>query len=218
MEFNKSVYQELDQHIKDLIEDGTLNLENKENWHYLAFNQDYYIIGYYQAEQWLEEHGISAFHAIDHCTQYEKDHFGESYKRYDNAETTVNMLVYILGEELFAENAEEYERLAVLSEHQNIIVCDRASLLPLDLIDAFFTYSDSVGESPETGTMLREAWVAWWDQALNEYLFYLDDEGLFRLVNWDLFEWMQEIAPSEYHTFGASEGDGSLFGYWIDTE
>jgi hypothetical protein len=48
------------------------------------------VIGYYNAEQWLNEHDISAFEAIQVCQQYEKDNFGEC-RIYDNAESTVNM-------------------------------------------------------------------------------------------------------------------------------
>lgn len=95
-----SVKQELASHVIDLINDGVLTNENKEDWHFHAFNEDYYIIGYYQASEWLKKHDIDSFEAIGICQQYEKDNFGECTKVYDNSETTVNMLVYIYGEEL----------------------------------------------------------------------------------------------------------------------
>ncbi len=64
-----------------------------------AFNEDYYIIGYYQAEQWLKSHDISAFEAIEYVIDYEKDNFGESLTHI-NSEAIVNMYVYIKGEDI----------------------------------------------------------------------------------------------------------------------
>lgn len=99
----QSIKTELKHHIQDLVNDGVLTQDNMEDWHFHAFNEDYYIIGYYQAEQWLKKHNMSAFEAIGICQEYEKEVFGESTKVYDNAETTVNMLVCIYGEELINE-------------------------------------------------------------------------------------------------------------------
>lgn len=108
-----SVKQELAQHILDKINDGAIDNTNKDDWHFYCFNEDYYIIGYYEASQWLKSHDIDAFEAIGICQQYEKDMFGEQNKIYDNAETTVNMLAYIWGEELLysieADTIEELE-------------------------------------------------------------------------------------------------------------
>ena len=91
-----SIREELTEYIND----------NKDYYptdlHYHLFNQDYYIIGYANAEEWLEQHNISVFKALDTIREYEEFHFGET-QSYDNAEKTVNMLVYIYGEELLAE-------------------------------------------------------------------------------------------------------------------
>lgn len=94
-----SVKQELAQHILDRINDGVIDNSNRDDWHFHCFNEDYYIIGYYEASQWLKQHDIGEFEAAGICQQYEKDNFGES-KVYDNAESVVNMLAYIWGEEL----------------------------------------------------------------------------------------------------------------------
>jgi hypothetical protein len=99
----QSVKRELESHILDLINDGVLTDSNKDDWHFHAFNEDYYIIGYYQAEQWLKEHNISVFEAIGICQEWEDNVLGERTKDYDNAETLVNMLVYVYGEELLSE-------------------------------------------------------------------------------------------------------------------
>lgn len=108
-----SIKQELAHHILDKINDGVIDNTNKDDWQYYCFNEDYYIIGYYEANQWLKSHDIDPFEAIGICQQWEKDVLGEQQKIYDNAETTVNMLVYVWGEELLveidAENIEELE-------------------------------------------------------------------------------------------------------------
>lgn len=91
-----SVKEELTEYIKENKGDYSDEL------HYHLFNEDYYIIGYYQAQEWLDHHGISVFEALETIREYEDFHFGEC-KSYTNAEETVNMLVYIYGEELLAE-------------------------------------------------------------------------------------------------------------------
>lgn len=94
---------------QELIEyiDNHLLPEDKEKdlseLHHELFNTDYYIVGYYQAEQWLKEHNVSVFQAIRFCQDYENDNFGEC-RQYENAEQVVNMLTYIIGEELIFQN------------------------------------------------------------------------------------------------------------------
>ena len=69
--------------------------------HHELFNNDYYIIGYYKAEQWLKKHDISIFRGIEFVQDYERNNFGhDAVRTYDNAETLVNMITYIIGEEL----------------------------------------------------------------------------------------------------------------------
>ena len=75
--------------------------------HHELFNQDYYIIGYYNADKWLQDHNISAWEAMSICTEWEKEQFGECTNQYDNSETTVNMLAYIWGQEILYELEEE---------------------------------------------------------------------------------------------------------------
>ena len=73
--------------------------------HYHLFNEDYYIIGYYNAEQWLKKHNINTFQGISFVQDYEREMFGnDGMRNYDNAESLVNMIVYIIGEELLYEN------------------------------------------------------------------------------------------------------------------
>mgnify|MGYP003141572406 FL=1 len=78
----------LDQHISDL--------------HHYLLNEDYFIIGYYKAEQWLKKDSI--FNAIDKIKEYEQDNFGQVTTDLSSSESVANMLAYILGEEILFNN------------------------------------------------------------------------------------------------------------------
>ena len=76
--------------------------------HHEMFNEDYYIIGYHQAEEWLKKHDLSTFEAIRICNYHEEMECGTIYtefenNNYNNAEKLVNVLVYWLGEEVLQE-------------------------------------------------------------------------------------------------------------------
>jgi len=75
-----------------LVEDGDLHNE--------IFNLNYYIIGTYEAKQWLSD---KAFDVIDYIKEYEQDNFGEVTTDLGNPEAVVNMYAYILGEEILYE-------------------------------------------------------------------------------------------------------------------
>ena len=109
---NNSIMQELKQHATDLIGDDVINSDNIEDAHHIAFNQDYYIIGYYQAKQWLDGHGVDAWQAIAYVLEEEIMHSGEiNIKPEDiNEESVVNLLVYFAGYEI------DFEELLVQTE------------------------------------------------------------------------------------------------------
>ena len=94
--------KELKEYSKDeyntLVRDGELHNE--------IFNTDYYIIGTYEAKQWL---GDQAFDVIGIIQEYEKDNFGEVTTELDSPEKVVNMYVYIVGEDLINEDSR-FER------------------------------------------------------------------------------------------------------------
>lgn len=75
--------------------------DNDPHWqddlHNYAFNTDYYIIGTYQAKQWL---GDNAFDVINIIKEYEQQNFGEVTTDLSCPESVVNMYAYIVGEEL----------------------------------------------------------------------------------------------------------------------
>ena len=76
-------------HVNKLIDDGEL--------HHEVYNTDYFIIGTYQAQQWM---GSKAFEIIGIVKEYEQDNFGEVYTDLSCPERVVNMYAYIIGEEV----------------------------------------------------------------------------------------------------------------------
>lgn len=114
-----TIKKELAQHIINRINDRVIDNTNRDEWHFHCFNEDYYIIGYYNASQWLKEHDMDAFEAIDEVIEFEKDHFGEVNTDI-NSESIVNMLAYIYGSELIYE--EDYETVEELQQAMQKIV------------------------------------------------------------------------------------------------
>ena len=80
----------LDQHISDL--------------HHFLLNEDYFIIGYYRAEQWLKKDNGSIFEAIETIREYEQSNFGQVTTDLSSSENVANMLAYILGEQILYNN------------------------------------------------------------------------------------------------------------------
>ncbi len=90
---------ELKSLIIDAINDNRLNDKPVNEIHHEVFNTDYFIIGRYDAEQWLINNG-GIFNAIDTIKEYEQDNFGEVSTDLSEPERVCNMYVYILGEEI----------------------------------------------------------------------------------------------------------------------
>ena len=114
-------YEEIKQHFLDYVKDNYTNLKEAledEDLHHKVFNQDYYIIGYYQAEQWLIEDGKNNFNNSQNMTfdvlgyvmEQEDLHLGEIHTVIDNAETLVNHYTYWLGREIIEEIREEEQQ------------------------------------------------------------------------------------------------------------
>ena len=85
------------------LQDGIGSTSYGCDLHNELFNTDYYIIGRYQAEQWLIAN-TGVFNGIGIVQEYEKDNFGEVQTDLSEAEKVVNMLVYIAGEEVLSES------------------------------------------------------------------------------------------------------------------
>lgn len=95
-------------HNTDLVNyaiDGLQNVSSGVNacdLHHELFNTDYFIIGYYDAEQWLIKHpGI--FAAIEEIKEYEQSNFGQVTTDLSSSEKVVNMYAYIKGEKILAD-------------------------------------------------------------------------------------------------------------------
>jgi hypothetical protein len=109
--FNEILSYTIDR-IKDL---GTCT--NTDDLHNEIFNTDYFIIGYYQAEQFLRKVGV--FKAIEVIKEYEEDNFGEVNTDLTEPEHVCNMYVYIIGEKIL-NNIETLSNLGgvILSEKE----------------------------------------------------------------------------------------------------
>ena len=101
--------EEIQEHFNDFMEDQDEEWleKNKDDLHHHAFNTDCFIIGYYQAEQWIGS-ASNVFDIIETIREYEDMHFGEN-NRMDVScpEKVVNMYAYIIGEEIVQEYLEK---------------------------------------------------------------------------------------------------------------
>lgn len=108
--FEFSTLQEIAQNATDKLTDGVGANNYGCDLHNDLFNSDYYIIGYYQAEEWLKKN-TGVFNAIGIIQEYENDNFGEVCTHLDSAEQVVNMIVYIAGEEILQNSKRLQNKL-----------------------------------------------------------------------------------------------------------
>ena len=103
-----SIKNELRQYVEDSISNYDCL---DEDLHNELFNSDYYLIGYQKCEKWLNKHYISLFDGIAFAQDYERENFGnDAVRTYDNSETLVNMITYIIGEVVVYEFLENLEK------------------------------------------------------------------------------------------------------------
>jgi uncharacterized protein with HEPN domain len=101
-DFTKKVYEHAIDGITDILEyTDKEDTTDVSELHHRLFNEDYFIIGHYRAEEALEGYGI--FAAIDTVKEYEVSNFGEFTTRI-NSEAIANMLAYIIGEEILHDS------------------------------------------------------------------------------------------------------------------
>ncbi len=88
-----------------VIEQGIDNIEGLKGQeveaselHHHLYNLDYFIIGTYKAEQFLQ--GLGVFGVINDIKEYEQNNFGEVNTDFSDAEKVANMYAYIKGEEV----------------------------------------------------------------------------------------------------------------------
>ena len=98
----KEMRKEAREAIIETLKDGYTGYYS--DLHHEVFNTDYYIIGTYQAKEALKEYDV--WEAIEKVQTYEKDTFGEVYTDLSDPEKLINMLYYIIGEEVLYEMME----------------------------------------------------------------------------------------------------------------
>jgi len=98
---NYYAFEEIKEYaIEQLRNDVGLN-DHASDLHHFMFNEDYYIIGTFQAKQWIKD---EAFDIIEIIKEYEQDNFGEVNTDFSDPEKVVNMYVYIVGEMILNES------------------------------------------------------------------------------------------------------------------
>ena len=102
IEFAKDRIEEIYDYDKDKV---STELPDLYDLHHEIFNTDYYIIGRYQAKQWL---GADAFDCIAEIQEYENEHFGSVTTDLSEPERVVNMYVYIIGEEILEDVVSDF--------------------------------------------------------------------------------------------------------------
>jgi hypothetical protein len=94
--------QAIKQQAIDMLKDGNGLGDYGGDLHSTIYNEDYFVIGYSNADKYLNEYGT--FAAIRKVMEYEKDNFGEVTTYLGSSENICNMLAYIIGEEFLNES------------------------------------------------------------------------------------------------------------------
>lgn len=117
---------------QEAIEAIIETLENGYSGYYCdlhneVFNTDYYIIGTYEAKEALREYDV--FEAIELVQTYEKEQFGEVYTDLSDPEKLINMVYYVIGDNVVADmyDIEEFEENwnNVADDETNAIVIEK---------------------------------------------------------------------------------------------
>jgi len=117
--------EEIKEHFDDFIKEQPEDWveENIDDIHHYAFNEDYFIIGTYQAKKWC---GDEVFNIIETIREYEDMHFGEVNTDFSDAEKVVNMYAYIVGEEVVNEWLEDGRELELLTSDPTLLELEQA--------------------------------------------------------------------------------------------
>lgn len=108
-----SVKQEIREFALSQLVDFQLDenqLEDIHEVHNQIFNMDYYIIGYYECDEWLKFHHINVFEGLEYIKENEEMHFGESLNDCHNSERLVNLIVYFVGMDIIDEVVQDYKQ------------------------------------------------------------------------------------------------------------
>ncbi len=91
--------EDVKQQLIDALNGGDLIGKPVNEIHHEVYNTEYFVIGYYQAEQYLIQHE-GVFSAIGQIKEYEEENFGDVTTDLSSSEKVCNMLAYIEGEKL----------------------------------------------------------------------------------------------------------------------
>lgn len=94
-------YQSVIDDIYDKLDDKTGEDQYGCDLHHELCNTDYFIIGRHKATEAL---GSDVFEATSKIKEYEQTNFGEVSTDFSEPEKVVNMLAYIIGEEVLQES------------------------------------------------------------------------------------------------------------------
>ena len=100
----------------DKIEEELLSNVGLDDYHHVCFNTDHYVIYTSEAKEFIAEYFEDSFEAINFVQDYEIEMYGEHFTKIDEV-SIVNMIVYIVGEELFSETGL-YEKELSLGEFE----------------------------------------------------------------------------------------------------
>lgn len=100
--------------------------------HNEVFNTDYYIIGTYLAKEALREYDV--FEAIELVQTYEREQFGEVYTDLSDPEKLINMVYYIIGDEIIGEMYE----IEAFEEGWNNLADAETNLVIIDAMKEMF--------------------------------------------------------------------------------
>ena len=78
------------------------NVYPPEELHDRLFNEDYFVIGYYNAEQFLIRCG-GVFKSIGDVKEYDENRYGELLTDLSSSEAVANKLAYLEGEQMLYE-------------------------------------------------------------------------------------------------------------------
>lgn len=129
-EKHNSMREEAIEAIIEALEDGFdgyyCDLHNE------VFNTDYYIIGTYKAKEALREYDV--FDAIEKVMEYENDNFGEVTTELYDPEKLVNMLFYIIGDEIIGEMYE----IKAFSENWNNMADEETNAIIVEALKEMY--------------------------------------------------------------------------------
>jgi hypothetical protein len=110
--------------VKYMDKDDTFDIDEL---HHRLFNEDYFIIGYYNASEWFKKNDLDAFDVIEYVQEYERDRFGETNTKV-NSESMANMYAYIRGEELLNSLNLDYSNTTYSKSKMNDILLELRKL------------------------------------------------------------------------------------------